>query len=143
MTAKDLGPLQRLSALGQSVWVDFLSRESIHGGHLQTLIDDYAVVGATSNPTILQKAMTAGSAYDDQLHELASEGLDVGATFWALAIRDIEDACDVFRPVWDATDGRRRVRVHRGRSAPRLRHARDLPRGDQAARRRSSAPTCS
>ena len=106
MNANALGPLQRLSALGQSVWVDFLSRDSIHGGHLQTLIDDYAVVGATSNPTILQKAMTAGSAYDEQLHELASQGLDVDATFWALATRDIEDACDVFRPVWDATDGR-------------------------------------
>ena len=50
-------PLQRLSALGQSVWIDFLSRESIRGGHLQELIDDYAVVGATSNPTIFQKAM--------------------------------------------------------------------------------------
>ena len=50
---------QRLSALGQSVWIDFLSRESIRGGHLQELIDDYSVVGATSNPTIFQKAMTA------------------------------------------------------------------------------------
>jgi transaldolase len=95
-------PLQRVSALGQSVWVDFLSRESIRGGHLQELIDDFSVVGATSNPTIFQKAMTAGEAYDEQLHELGEQGLDVDATFWALAQRDIEDACDVFRPVWDA-----------------------------------------
>ena len=64
-------PLERLSALGQSVWVDFLSRDSIHGGHLQELIDDYSVVGATSNPSIFQKAMTAGDAYDEQIHELA------------------------------------------------------------------------
>jgi transaldolase len=60
MSADALTPLQRLSALGQSVWVDYLSRDSIRGGHLQELIDDYAVVGATSNPTIFQKAMGAG-----------------------------------------------------------------------------------
>ncbi len=59
-----------LSALGQSVWIDYLSRESIRGGHLQGLIDDDAVVGATSNPTIFQKAMAAGDAYDEQLREL-------------------------------------------------------------------------
>jgi transaldolase len=95
-------PLQRVSALGQSVWVDFLSRESIRGGHLQELIDDYSVVGATSNPTIFQKAMGSGHAYDDQIHELADKGCGVAETFWALAQQDIEDACDVFRPIWDA-----------------------------------------
>jgi len=99
-------PLQGLSALGQSVWVDFLSRESIRGGHLQGLIDDHAVVGATSNPTIFQKAMTAGSAYDEQLNELAAQGSDLDATFWALAEQDIGEACDVFRPVWDGGRGR-------------------------------------
>jgi transaldolase len=98
-------PLQRLSALGQSVWVDFLSRGSIRGGHLQELIDDFAVVGATSNPTIFEKAMTEGSAYDEQLHELADSDIDVDATFWTLAIQDIEDACDLFRPVWDGARG--------------------------------------
>jgi transaldolase len=100
----DQGPLQQLSALGQSVWVDFLSRESIRGGHLQQLIDDYAVVGATSNPTIFQKAMSEGNAYDEQLHEL--RGGPVADTFWALAEQDITDACEVFRPVWEAS-GRR------------------------------------
>ncbi len=99
-------PLQRLSALGQSVWVDFLSRESIRGGHLQELIDDHSVVGATSNPTIFEKAMGSGDAYDAQIHELADAGADVEATFWALAQKDIEDACDLFRPVWDAGAGR-------------------------------------
>jgi transaldolase len=99
-------PLQRLSDIGQSVWVDFLSRDSIHGGHLKELIDDYSVVGATSNPTILQKAMTAGEAYDEQMQELAAAGADTEETFWALAQRDIQDACDVFRPVWDATGHR-------------------------------------
>ena len=60
MSSDIQSPLQRLSALGQSVWIDFLSRESIREGHLQRLIDEDAVVGATSNTTIFQKAMTAG-----------------------------------------------------------------------------------
>ena len=101
-----LKPLQRLSALGQSVWVDFLSRDSIRGGHLQELIDDFSVVGATSNPTILQKAMTAGDAYDEQLQGLIAGGSDVSEAFWALAEQDIGDACDLFRPVWEAGGGR-------------------------------------
>jgi transaldolase len=99
-------PLQRLSALGQSVWVDNLSRESIRGGHLQGLIDDCAVVGATSNPTIFQKAMTTGDAYEQQLRELAERDMDAKETFWALAEQDIKDACDLFRPVWDGGSGR-------------------------------------
>jgi transaldolase len=99
-------PLQRLSELGQSVWVDFLSRESIRGGHLQELIGDYSVVGATSNPTIFQKAMTAGDAYDEQLHELVAEGKDAAECFWTLAEQDIREACDVFRPVWDGGSGK-------------------------------------
>ena len=88
------------------MWVDFLSRESIRGGHLQELIDDYAVVGATSNPTIFQKAMSSGDAYDEQLHELAAQSADVYETFWALAEQDIRDACDRFRPVWDGGGAR-------------------------------------
>jgi transaldolase len=99
-------PLQKLSALGQSVWVDFLSRESIRGGHLQELIDGDSVVGATSNPTIFQKAMTAGEAYDEQLQELASNGSDAAAAFWTMAEQDIADACEVFRPVWERTGGK-------------------------------------
>jgi transaldolase len=99
-------PLQRLSELGQSVWIDFLSRESIRGGHLQELIDDDSVVGATSNPTIFQKAMTGGDAYDDQLGELVKQGASVEESFWALAQQDISEACDLFRPVWDGGSGR-------------------------------------
>ncbi len=99
-------PLQRLSALGQSVWVDNLSRESIRDGHLQGLIDDRAVVGATSNPSIFEKAMTSGDAYEQQLRELAEGETDAKQTFWALAEQDIKDACDLFRPVWDGGSGR-------------------------------------
>src|ERR1700719_1939921 len=102
MSPQALSPLQRLSELGQSVWIDFLSRDSIRGGHLQSLIDEDAVVGATSNPTIFQKAMSVGEAYDEQLRELSAQGLDARQAFWALAEQDIRDACGVFRPVWDA-----------------------------------------
>jgi transaldolase len=97
-------PLEDLSELGQSVWIDSLSRASIRGGHLQSLIDEDSVVGATSNPTIFQAAMSSGDAYDEQLSELADR--DAGEAFWALAVRDIKDACDVFRGVFDATSGR-------------------------------------
>src|ERR1700733_8316868 len=94
-----------LSALGQSVWIDFLSRESNLDGHLQGLFDEDSVVGATSNPSIFHKAMTAGEACDAQLGELepAPEIKDV---FWTLAEQDIRDACDLFRPVWDGGGGR-------------------------------------
>lgn len=106
MTQAQLSPLHRLSALGQSVWVDFLSRDSIHGGRLAQLIEQDAVVGATSNPTILHKAMTSGDAYDEQIKQLAGEGLDARSCFWRLAERDIADACDLFRPIFDAGRGR-------------------------------------
>jgi transaldolase len=106
MTSQVLSPLHRLSALGQSVWVDFLSRDSIHGGHLQELIDANSVVGATSNPSIFEKAMTSGDAYDEQMRELGKQGLDGRASFWKMAQQDIGDACDVFEPVWEASGGR-------------------------------------
>ncbi len=106
MSSDSSPPLQRLSELGQSIWVDFLSRDSIRGGHLQELIDDYAVVGATSNPTIFEKAMTAGDAYDEQLNELAAQGSDPSQSFWALAEQDIADACTVFHPVWERSSHR-------------------------------------
>jgi transaldolase len=106
MSADAAPPLERLSGFGQSVWVDYLSRESIRGGHLQELIDADSVVGATSNPTIFETAMSTGNAYDEQLHELAAQGSDLDQSFWALAQQDIEDACDLFRPVWERSRGR-------------------------------------
>lgn len=104
-TAENLTPLRLLSALGQSVWIDFLSRESNRNGHLQELIDEHSVVGATSNPSIFQKAMAAGEAYDEQLRELDPE-MPVKDVFWTLAERDIQDACDLFAPVFDGGSGR-------------------------------------
>jgi transaldolase len=102
---QNLTPLRMLSALGQSAWVDNISRESTRGGHLQQLIDEDSVVGATSNPTIFEKAMASGEAYDEQLRELDAD-LQTKDVFWALAEQDIREACDLFRPVWDGGGGR-------------------------------------
>jgi transaldolase len=105
MSSEITSPLRLLSALGQSVWVDNLSRESTRDGHLQSLLDDDSVVGATSNPSIFQKAMASGDAYEDQLHELDGD-MPIKDVFWALAEQDIRDACDLFRPIFDEGEGR-------------------------------------
>src|SRR5579862_254551 len=98
-------PLEQLAARGQSIWIDNLSRELVHEGGLQRLIDEDAVTGVTSNPTIFQKAIAAGSAYDEQLKGLLDETDDPREIFFALAVDDVRDACDVLRPVWERTDG--------------------------------------
>jgi transaldolase len=105
MSSESIPPLRALSALGQSVWIDFLSRESIREGHLQSLLDEDSVVGATSNPSIFEKAMASGEAYEEQLRELDG-ALTTKDVFWALAEQDIREACDLFRPIFDAGEGR-------------------------------------
>ncbi|HEV3093087.1 MAG TPA: transaldolase [Solirubrobacteraceae bacterium] len=105
MSPSASSPLQRLSALGQSVWIDFLSRHAIRGGGLRALIDEDAVVGATSNPTIFEKAMTAGDGeYDEQLRGLSAD--EPEQAFWLLAEQDVGEACDVFAPTWEGGLGR-------------------------------------
>jgi transaldolase len=99
-------PLQRLSALGQSVWIDNLSRPLVHEGELKRLMDEDAVVGVTSNPTIFQKALAEGDAYDEQLREVIAKVSDDTEVFLELATRDVADACDVLREVWDQGGGR-------------------------------------
>jgi transaldolase len=98
--------LHQLSALGQSVWIDSLSREWLKTGELTRMMDEDAVVGVTSNPTIFQKAMAEGGWYDDQLREVLDSGIDdPKEVFLQLAVRDIQDACDLFRRVWDEGQG--------------------------------------
>ena len=97
-------PLHLLAGFGQSVWVDSLSRDMIHGGELARLIREDGVTGVTSNPSIFQKAISQGSAYDEQLRELAGAPSGKEA-FLGLATRDIQDACDVLAPVWAETGG--------------------------------------
>ena len=97
--------LHELSEHGQSVWIDSLSRQWLRDGTLQTLIDEDAVVGVTSNPTIFQKAMSEGDWYDDQLRELIQAEEDPREIFWQLAVADVKEACDLFRPIWDGGKG--------------------------------------
>jgi transaldolase len=99
------GRLQQLARLGQSVWIDSLSREMLETGELERLVSEDAVTGVTSNPTIFQKALASGDRYDAELRELASLG-DAGEIFFRLAERDIAQACDVLAPVYEATAAR-------------------------------------
>ena len=99
--------LDRLSALGQSVWIDYLSRDLLHSGELARKMEQDAVTGVTSNPTIFQKAISQGSAYDDQMRDLLEHEDDAKEIFIALAGRDIGEACDLMRRCWDEGKGLR------------------------------------
>jgi len=93
-------PLTQLSAQGQSVWIDFLSRKFVQDGDLAGLVRD-GVKGVTSNPTIFQSAIAEGDAYDEQLREVLKTETEPKEVFLAVAVEDIKAACDVLRPVWD------------------------------------------
>ena len=96
--------LHQLSALGQSVWIDYLSRDLIESGALAKAIAEDAVVGVTSNPSIFQKALAEGNAYDE--HIAASNDEDAESIFLSLALRDVAAACDLLGRVWEQTEGR-------------------------------------
>jgi len=98
--------LHKLSELGQSVWIDFLSRDMLHSGELARMMKEDAVVGVTSNPTIFQKAIAAGDAYDEQLREVLTEERDPKEIFLRLAVQDVNEALDLLRPVWDEGSGK-------------------------------------
>ncbi len=95
--------LEKLREIGQSVWIDSLSRDDIENGTLQGLIDD-GVVGVTSNPTIFQKAISESSRYDEQLEELHQKEDDPKEIFWQLAGKDIQGACDLFTPIFEKSN---------------------------------------
>src|SRR5438094_4221774 len=97
--------LHQLSELGQSVWIDFLSREMLETGELERLMRDDAVVGVTSNPTIFQKAISQGGLYDEQIRASLGQVNDPKEIFWRLAEKDVGEACDVLRPIWDEGQG--------------------------------------
>ena len=97
--------LHDLSEHGVSIWIDSLSREMLETGELARRMADDAVVGVTSNPTIFQKALAEAEWYDAQLREASRETEDPLELFFALALEDIRDACDLLRPVWERTTG--------------------------------------
>ena len=97
--------LGQLSEAGVSVWLDDISRDRLRTGNLQALIDDMHVVGVTSNPTIFAKSLSSGNAYDDQIADLKTRGVTVDEASRMITTFDIRWACDVFRPIYDATGG--------------------------------------
>ncbi len=115
--------LAELSDAGVSVWLDDLSRDLISSGDLAELIATKSVVGVTTNPSIFQAALSKGSSYDAQVNELAARGADVDATIRTVTTDDVRNACDVFRSIYDETngvDGRVSIEVD-----PRLAHDTD------------------
>ncbi|MEI2713055.1 MAG: transaldolase [Nocardioides sp.] len=97
--------LQELSEAGVSIWLDDLSRERLETDNLADLVKDSHVVGVTTNPAIFAAALAEGERYDAQVRELASTGADVTRTIFELTTTDVRNACDLLRPVYDATDG--------------------------------------
>jgi len=101
-----VNPLLELKQLGQSVWLDNISRKLITSGELKRLIDEDGICGVTSNPTIFERAISQGSDYDDAMRELIGQGASDAEIYDALTVADIQAAADVLRPVFDATHGR-------------------------------------
>ncbi|MGW5021894.1 transaldolase [Streptomyces cacaoi] len=112
--------LKRLSDEGVAIWLDDLSRKRITSGALGELLDEQHVVGVTTNPTIFQKAISAGDGYEQQVSDLAARRVSVDEALRMITTADVRDAADVLRPVFDATDskdGRVSIEVD-----PRLAH---------------------
>jgi transaldolase len=97
--------LAELTAAGVAIWLDDLSRERLRSGNLLDLVTHQHVVGVTTNPTIFQKAMAEGDAYDEQLAELALRGIDVDEAARLMQTYDVRWGCDVLRPAYDASGG--------------------------------------
>ena len=98
-------PLLRLEALGQSIWLDFLSRGMLVSGELVALIQEDGVSGVTSNPAIFEKAIGQSSDYDDAVRSLARRGLSVSEIYEELVVEDIRMTADLLRPVYERRDG--------------------------------------
>jgi len=98
-------PLHELAARGQSIWFDTLSRDLVRSGELKKMMEKDAVTGVTSNPSIFQKALSQGDAYDDDMKKLLEQTDDPTEIFFSLALQDIREACDVLKPAYDSSDG--------------------------------------
>ncbi|RBY83008.1 transaldolase [Geodermatophilus sp. TF02-6] len=121
--------LAELSEAGVAVWLDDLSRDMIHGGKLQSLVDEYSVVGVTSNPTIFAGAISGSQSYDDQLHALAVRRVCVEEALRTITAADVRDACDLLAPVAERQPGDGRVSLE---VAPGLAHDTDATAAEAA-----------
>lgn len=109
--------LTALSNAGVSIWLDDLSRERIASGNLAELVATSSVVGVTTNPTIFASALSKGERYDEQVRELKAFGADIDEAIFEITTSDVQQACDILRPAYDATggvDGRVSIEVEPG-----------------------------
>jgi transaldolase len=97
--------LRALTDAGVSIWLDDLSRDRLETGNLAQLIEEKAVVGVTSNPSIFQAALSKGDRYNDDLARLTEAGKSVDEIVFELTTQDVRDACDLFLPIFERTDG--------------------------------------
>jgi transaldolase len=98
--------LKQLETIGQSIWLDYIRRDLITSGTLRHLIKEDGLRGMTSNPSIFEKAIAESHVYDEDIRTMALVGKDCKAIYEALSQRDVQDAADEFRPVYDETDGK-------------------------------------
>jgi transaldolase len=102
-----MNPLREVEALGQSLWLDYMRRDLITTGKLQQMMDEDGISGITSNPTIFEKAISAGNDYDSSIRRIlhTSTEIDSATLFERLEVEDIRGAADVLRPIYDRTKG--------------------------------------
>jgi len=98
-------PLLQLKELGQSVWYDNIDRAQLANGQFQRMLDEDGVVGVTANPTIFEKSISSGHAYDEQMNQLVREGKSTNEIYEALIITDIQTVADILRPIYEQTNG--------------------------------------
>lgn len=100
-----MNAIKELAELGTSTWLDDLSRDRIDSGNLKEVIENKAVVGVTTNPAIFAAAMSKGTAYDAQIAELKAQGEPADRAVYAMSIKDVQAACDIFADIFEASDG--------------------------------------
>ena len=99
-------PLKKMETLGQSIWLDYIRRDMIAGGELRHLIEEDGLRGMTSNPSIFEKAIAESHIYDKDIHDMALREKNVKAIYEALSQRDVQNAADEFRAMYENTDGK-------------------------------------
>lgn len=105
-TVMENNPLKQLGELGQAVWLDYIRRDLVAGGGLRRLIEEDGLSGITSNPAIFEKAIAASQLYDEDIRAMASEGKDAKTIYEFITQRDVRNAADEFRPLYDRTNGK-------------------------------------
>ncbi len=128
----------RLHDLGQSIWLDNITRDLLDSGTLRRYVDDLSVTGLTSNPTIFNQAIKGSAAYDADVAAGLAKGRSGESLFFDLAIEDITRAADLFKPILGPDQHRRRLGVVRGLASPRLRHGQHAGGGERTVRPREA-----